>query len=582
MLASEQINQPAQTCTWCAGIGQLEATDMFCGAGGSSLGLEFVRCPKCARQLIRVTQAINHWDLAVQAHHANFPEADHDVHDVDQIPVSRFRRTPVFWASPECTNHTSCKGVRDDSPEAQRSRATFSDVVRFTAHHRYDAVIVENVIEARLWCEHKDCACGKEFNDWKQAIEDLGYESQIVYFNSQFASWTPQSRDRMYVVFWRVGARKPELNFSPASWCTSCNDVVRGQQQWKKASRGSAREIYPEWGRYGANYIYICPNEGCGQPVAPAVAGAETFIDWTLPIERIGDRKHTNGREKALAPATRKRIKDGWENVAKRKPEDVAAGGQIYVRNKTNRVWSLQPGAQSMVCRMGGQSAVGRGLDEPLNTITAHDRQMGLVLANMNNATGRGTDEPCTTVTTGSGGNQLLIQPPEAGLVEFRGAHGKVRETALPAHTVTAQGTHHGLLVYNGSPGHVRELEEPSGVVTGRDKQSLLVPYYSTGVARPVAEPMGTITTRDREALVVTEADIDDCYFRMLQWPELQRAQMMHELPDGSPYRLVAETRNGRGQVVGLNNEQRTKMIGNAVSSPVATMLGYAVMEALR
>ena len=36
-------------CRFCAGLGTLEATDIFCGAGGSSLGLEFVCCPCCGR-----------------------------------------------------------------------------------------------------------------------------------------------------------------------------------------------------------------------------------------------------------------------------------------------------------------------------------------------------------------------------------------------------------------------------------------------------------------------------------------------------------------------------------------------------
>jgi DNA (cytosine-5)-methyltransferase 1 len=155
-------------------------------------------------------------------------------------------------------------------------------------------------------------------------------------------------------------------------------------------------------------------------------------------------------------------------------------------------------------------------------------------------------------------------------------------EVDEPAHTVTAQGTHHGLLVYNGVPGHVRELATPSGVVTGRDHHSLLMPYYRTGVARPLNEPAGTVTTHDREALVLTDQDIDDCYLRMLQWPELLRFQQMHEHASGEPYQLTARRRNKRGQFVELSNELRTKMIGNAVSSPVATMLGYAVVEALR
>jgi DNA (cytosine-5)-methyltransferase 1 len=170
----------------------------------------------------------------------------------------------------------------------------------------------------------------------------------------------------------------------------------------------------------------------------------------------------------------------------------------------------------------------------------------------------------------------------ELGLVEFRGEHGSVRPGDVPAHTVTAQGTHHGLLVYNGTPGHVRDVDEPAGVVTTRDKQSLLVPYYSTGVARCVDRPMGAVTGKDRELLVITDDEIDACAFRMLQWHELLRAQMMHAHPDGRAYQLTAMRRNKRGKLVELSNELRVKMIGNAVSSPVATMLGHAVAEALR
>lgn len=519
---------------------------MFCGAGGSSLGLEFVCCPDCGRQLIKVTQAVNHWDLAVEAHNANFPDADHDVHDVEDIPASRFRRTPIFWASPECVNHTKCKGKRDDSPEAMRSRATFKDIVRFTHHHRYDAIIVENVVEARLWCEHENCACGAEFDAWYQAIIDEGYDGQIVYFNSQFAIPTPQSRDRMYVVFWRRGLRRPELNFRPVSWCSSCETIVHGVQSWKKASKGSSREAIFEWGRYGSQYLYRCPNEGCNQPVAPAVTGATTAIDWTLPIQRIGDRKFKNGSQRHLAPNTRKRIRIGLQNQGVLAPVQVQVGGNLYERDGYARVWSVDdpmrtvtttnytalvtppeddPPPDGWLTRVGGQSqnAIGRSTNEPLQTLLTSDRQIGLIVQNMTNNRPRSTEEPVPPITTG--GNAMLV--------------------------------------YNGNPGFVRHLGDAIGTITARDKQSLLLP------------PM------PREELIVTEQDIDDCYFRMLQWTELLRGQVMHAHPDGSSYQLTARRRNKRGEFVELSNELKTKMIGNAVSCPVATMLGFAVTMVL-
>jgi hypothetical protein len=55
----------------------------------------------------------------------------------------------------------------------------------------------------------------------------------------------------------------------------------------------------------------------------------------------------------------------------------------------------------------------------------------------------------------------------------------------------------------------------------------------------------------------------------------------MDKLPDGTPYLLTARQRKANGKVGELSNENRVKMIGNAVSAPVATMLGYAVVDVL-
>lgn len=631
-------------CPVCSGLGGLTATDIFCGAGGSSLGLEAVRCQACGRQLISVTQGLNHWDLAVEAHNANFPNADHDVHDVQEIPASRFRRTDLLWASPDCTHHAYCRGPKSLDPDADRSRATFRDVVRFTDYHYYDAVIVENVIEARLWCDvaqHGErCSCGSAFNDWYKAMCMLGYEGQIIFFNSQFALPTPQSRDRMYVVFWRIGLPVPQLDFRPESWCSTCENVVRGVQTWKPVKKNTAR-AHPgmsKWGRYGAQYLYSCPD--CHSTVAPAVVGARAIIDSSLKAQRIGDR------EKDLASKTRERIRHGIQRLSTLDPVAVQVGGHLFERRPGVRVWSINsplrtvhgtaqmavvtPG-DSLVVRVGGQNGHGRGLGEPMQTVIGSDRQIGVVTppqeqlnllvqarrSKQNGTTSSTTAEPAGTIT-GTPETALVVPKQETAqhmliqvnrsapkgkvddrsdsvdvptrtiaghgelaIVEIRN-HGSAHSVDEPGATVCGTGNHHGLLVYNGVPGFVRDTDDCTGTLTARDKQSLLVPYYSTGVAHPLGEPTGTITSKDREALVVTEADVDDCLFRMLQWHELLRAQAPHDHVDGRPYELTAKRRDARtGKMKELSNEQRVKMIGNMVSSPVATMLGAAIVESL-
>jgi site-specific DNA-cytosine methylase len=160
--------------------------------------------------------------------------------------------------------------------------------------------------------------------------------------------------------------------------------------------------------------------------------------------------------------------------------------------------------------------------------------------------------------------------------------HGQATDTAEPAPTVNASGFHHGLLVYNGNPGFVRAVQDAAGTITSRDKQSLLVPYNRTATPVGTQGPAPVITASDRNALLeVTDDAIDEMLFRMLKWPELQRGQAMHVLPNGEPYQLTARVPARGGKFKELSDEQRVRMIGNAVSSPVAAMLGHAIAQSL-
>jgi DNA (cytosine-5)-methyltransferase 1 len=286
-------------------------TDLFCGAGGSSLGAAL------AGGQLRL--GLNHWQRAIETHAANFQDADHDCEDVSSLTTAQIRRYPdsdILMASPECTNHSLAKGARRRKPQAaslfedgpgnddeqDRSRATMWDVVRFAEQkllkgHPYKAIVVENVVDAFKWGADDD---GGLFNAWLQAIRALGYEHEIVWVNSMFCPPTPQSRDRMYVVFWRKGIRRPDLRIEPPAWCPSCEKIVAGQQTWKKPGGRI-------WGRYGAQYLYGCPD--CHAIVLPGAFPAASIIDGELPAERIGDRA------KALAVNTRERIRRGLERL---------------------------------------------------------------------------------------------------------------------------------------------------------------------------------------------------------------------------------------------------------------------------
>jgi DNA (cytosine-5)-methyltransferase 1 len=540
--------------------------DLFCGAGGSSIGAEMAGA--------RLSHGLNHWRRAIETHATNFQHADHDCADVSALTTSEIRRYPIadiLIASPECTNHSLAKGARrrkpkagslfDDGPagddEQDRSRATMWDVVRFVdmqilKGHPYKAVIVENVTDAYRWGEDDN---GLLFQAWLQAMGALGYEHEIVWLNSMFAPPTPQSRDRMYVVFWRRGMRAPNLRVEPPSWCPSCEHIVDGRQSFKlsKAKR-------PVGKRYGAQYVYTCPS--CGSVVLPGAFPAATAIDWALPAERIGDRR------RPLATATRERIRRGLERLS-REPFAIRllqggaprpltlplvtltqrldvgmvlpVAGNTFERTPGNRARRadrqpadtvhgtldralIVPGT-TLVTRTGHKSAGRlRGQDPAVDPTLAATTQgdIALVMARTQNEVPRPAARGPVFAQTTNRSPALVLSnrahnvPRKAdaepthpvltgqhfGVVHLR-QNQTVTPVTEPVGTVSAGGGHHGVVVANYSPGWAKHADEaPVGTVTASDHHSLVLPYRK-GSGRSAGHPAPTVATKDCLALVV-------------------------------------------------------------------------------
>lgn len=602
-------------------------TDLFCGAGGSSLGAEI------AGGELRL--GLNHWQRAIETHATNFQHADHDCEDVSSLTTAQIRRYPdsdILLASPECTNHSLAKGARRRKPQAgslfedgpagdaeqDRSRATMWDVVRFAEQkllkgRPYKAIVVENVVDAFKWGHEDD---GGLFMAWLQAMRALGYEHEVVWLNSMFCPPTPQSRDRMYVVFWRRGLRRPNLRVEPPSWCPGCERIVDGRQTWKKAGPRV-------WGRYGAQYFYTCPD--CHGAVLPGAFPAASAIDWQLPAERIGDRK------RPLAQATRERIRRGLERLA-REPfairlthggqprpatlplvtltqrHDLAmvmpVAGNTFERTPGNRARhaDLQPAdtihgtldRALVVPPMGAvkprdaetapgptqttttrpalvtgyvDGGVARIADrEPANTFRAGGGSVGLVYANRANGVPRPADEhPAQAVCTG--GHLAVV-------MRNNTARGDQGQMSTPAHepirTLTTAG-HQSLVMANTQHGVPRPAErDPAQTLRTEGGLALVVPY-NAGVdpRRADTEPTSTLTTRDRAAVVFTNEEIDDCRFRMFALHEIADAMVMRWHTDGAEYVVLG------------NKRERMAQYGNAVTPPAMELLVGRLLEVL-
>lgn len=409
----------------------LTITDLFCGAGGSSTGA--IAIPG-----VSVRIASNHWDLAVETHNTNHPDADHLCADLSAVNPLYFPRTDILWASPECTNHSVAKGRKradaqpdlfgENLPDAasERSRATMWDVPRFAEVHRYPAVIVENVVDAWHW---------EPFRAWLMAMDSLGYEHHVVFLNSMhaqtFGVGAPQSRDRMYVVFWRKGNQRPEFERATAPQAV-CPDhgAMRARQVFKRPDN--------PWGRYRQQYVYICGVTGCQRVVEPAYRPAADIIDWTLLGQRIGDRT------KPLAAKTLARIQAGID-----------------------RYW-----APLLVPVEGRDGKSAAPADHVARTMTTRNETALAFLSVMRGQSGNHqTEQPISTVSAG-GIHHGLVQP---FIAELRGGGSKHRPASDPLCTVVANGNHHGLVTAYYGNGSTRPTDVALATVTATERHALLM-----------------------------------------------------------------------------------------------------------
>lgn len=132
--------------------------DLFCGAGGTSTGVNAARVNgnKCAD----VIACVNHDANAIASHSSNHPEAMHFTEDIRTLELSpiveqvRQKKTEypdafiVLWASLECTNFSKAKGGQ---PRDADSRTLAEHLFRYIEAINPDYIQIENVEEFMSW-----------------------------------------------------------------------------------------------------------------------------------------------------------------------------------------------------------------------------------------------------------------------------------------------------------------------------------------------------------------------------------------------------------------------------------------------
>ena len=191
--------------------------DLFCGAGGTSTGVENARMN--GRKCAKVVACVNHDVNAIKSHQANHPDTLHFTEDIRTLELSPMikhlekmqKKYPgaytVLWASLECTNFSKAKGGQ---PRDADSRTLAEHLFRYIEAIKPHYVQIENVEEFMCWGDldengkpvSKDQ--GKSYLRWVKKVMSYGYDYNYRILNAaDFGAYT--SRKRFFGQFAKLG-----------------------------------------------------------------------------------------------------------------------------------------------------------------------------------------------------------------------------------------------------------------------------------------------------------------------------------------------------------------------------------------
>lgn len=460
--------------------------DLFCGAGGTSTGVESaqVHGEKCAK----VIACVNHDPYAIASHAKNHPETKHYTEDIRTLDltdliahVKEMRKLYPFaklilWASLECTNHSKAKGGMSRDAD---SRTLADHLFRYIEALNPDSVQIENVEEFMIWgpleikvIHKKDTSYSplqvvkidkrrkelrpvwipiKErkaefYNIWLEKVKSYGYNFDYRILNAaDFGAYT--SRKRYFAQF-----NKPEF---PIVWPEPTHSkkpeptLFDTKEQWK-----SVKEV----------------------------------LDFEDEGESIFDRKTP------LVEATLERLYSGLIKFV--------AGGKDK--------WLLKYNSINGKTR----KHIPPSVDEPCPVISTQGR-LGVVnakfLAQYNSGKDRvkSIDEPCNTVTT----NNRFAKVECSFLSKYYSGNPKQMVSSIesPAATIRTKDClsiiqPKFMSTYYGKGSNI-SVDSPAPTVTTKDRIAYVNPtfidvQYGNGYVSDINKPVGTITTNPKQSLV--------------------------------------------------------------------------------
>ena len=218
--------------------------DLFCGAGGTSTGVESATLD--GAQCAKVIACVNHDANAIASHAANHPDALHFTEDIRTLELSPMVRHlekmrvkypdayVVLWASCECTNFSKAKG---GMPRDADSRTLAEHLYRYIETLNPDFIQVENVEEFMCWGDLDENGKpisrynGRCYIKWVNHIQKYGYNYDYRILNAaDYGAYT--SRKRYFGQFAKKGLPLvfPTQTHSRAGGMTMFGEIYK---RWK-------------------------------------------------------------------------------------------------------------------------------------------------------------------------------------------------------------------------------------------------------------------------------------------------------------------------------------------------------------
>ena len=518
--------------------------DLFCGAGGTSTGVNSARLN--GEQCAEVIACVNHDANAIASHASNHPDALHFTEDIRTLELSPLiahlencrQQNPgalvVLWASLECTNFSKAKG---GMPRDADSRTLAEHLFRYIEAIKPDYIQIENVEEFMSWGEVDENGKplsmdkGKSYTRWVRNVKKYGYKFEHRILNAaDYGAYT--SRKRFFGIFAKAGL---PIVFPEPTHCKEGSTTLFGNlKKWK--------------------------------PV-------KDVLDFE-------DEGNTIFREKPLSEKTLERIYAGLIKF-------VAGGKEAFLVkwNSMSRTGKYQaPGIDEPCPTVATQNRLGvakvsflskqysghpesknTSIDSPAGSITCIDHH-AFVSAYYGNGQNHSCEAPSPTLTTK---DRLALIQSEC-FIDMQYGNGTAASVETPANTVTTNPKFNLVTVkrfylmnpqYKSAGGSV---DKPCFTLIARmDKMPPYLVATETGEA--VIEVYSTdspMTAKIKEFMALY--GIVDIKMRMLKIPELKKIM-------GFPEDYV---------LVGSQADQK-KFIGNAVEVTIARAWCEALCEQL-